>query len=80
MTCPGGCIGGGGQPYATDPEAIEARMKSLYDIDKRSKLRFSHENAAVSELYKDYLGEPLSERSHQLLHTHYRDRSSDPGR
>jgi len=74
MTCPGGCIGGGGQPYGTDPEAIRARMKALYAIDRDESLRTSHENAGVQQLYEDFLGEPLSERSHRLLHTHYNER------
>jgi iron-only hydrogenase group A len=71
MTCPGGCVSGGGQPYAVDPEAIRKRMKSIYDIDRDSGNRFSHRNHAVQELYKQHLGEPNSEKSHHLLHTHY---------
>jgi NADP-reducing hydrogenase subunit HndD len=71
MTCQGGCIGGGGQPYETTVESIRSRLKAIYDIDKNSKLRFSHENQSIKDLYRDYLGEPLSERSHHLLHTEY---------
>jgi iron-only hydrogenase group A len=71
MSCPGGCIAGGGQPYFTDPDRVKARMVSLYDIDKKEKLRMSHHNQHVQQLYRDYLGKPLGEKSHHLLHTHY---------
>lgn len=75
MTCPGGCIAGGGQPLVTDKDRIKARMKSLYDIDKNDKLQVSHKNADVLRIYKEFLGEPLGEKSHHLLHTHYHKRS-----
>jgi len=71
MTCPGGCIAGGGQPLAADLTAIKARMKSLYDIDRDAKFKTSHSNPYIQRLYKDFLGKPLSEKSHHLLHTHY---------
>jgi iron-only hydrogenase group A len=71
MTCPGGCVGGGGQPYSTDLNRIRARMKSLYTIDATEALRVSHNNADIQRLYNEYLDEPLSEKSHHLLHTHY---------
>lgn len=74
MTCPGGCINGGGQPLKADPEAVKARMQALYNIDRDETLRLSHQNPAVQELYKDFLGEPNSEKSHHLLHTHYAKR------
>jgi iron only hydrogenase large subunit-like protein len=74
MTCPGGCIAGGGQPINSDKEKIAARMKVLYNIDKTEKIRTSHDNIAVKELYKDFLGEPLSHISHKLLHTTYNKR------
>jgi len=74
MTCPGGCINGGGQPYGTDTDAVKARMKALYNIDRDSHLRTSHQNQAIKNLYKEYLGEPLGEKSHKYLHTHYHDR------
>jgi len=74
MTCPGGCIAGGGQPLAADQTAIKARMKSLYDIDRDAKIKTSHSNPYIQRLYKEYLGKPLSEKSHQLLHTHYQTR------
>lgn len=72
MACPGGCIGGAGQPYHHgNSDILKARQKAIYEIDKNSKLRKSHENPAIIELYKTFLGEPLGERAHQLLHTHY---------
>ncbi len=71
MTCPGGCIAGGGQPLNSDPEAIKARMKVLYDMDRDEHLRQSHDNPAIKKLYEEYLGEPLGHRSHELLHTSY---------
>lgn len=71
MTCPGGCIAGGGQPLAADLTAIKARMKSLYEIDRDAKYKTSHSNPYIQRLYKEYLGKPLSEKSHHLLHTHY---------
>jgi NADH-quinone oxidoreductase subunit G/NADP-reducing hydrogenase subunit HndD len=74
MTCPGGCIGGGGQPIPTNTEIRQKRMEAIYREDKNKPLRKSHENPAVKELYKEFLGEPLSEKSHHLLHTHYKER------
>lgn len=71
MTCPGGCINGGGQPFNHDKEVIKARLQALYNIDKSDKIRTSHSNKSIQQLYKDYLGEPLGEKSHHLLHTHY---------
>ncbi|HWI62869.1 MAG TPA: iron hydrogenase small subunit, partial [Symbiobacteriaceae bacterium] len=76
MGCPGGCIGGGGQPIpAEGPEDLDevraARIKSLYTIDEFSTIRRSHENPAVQALYREFLGKPLGEKSHHLLHTHY---------
>lgn len=71
MTCPGGCINGGGQPLNPDMEAVKARMNALYQIDRKGELRVSHKNEQIKALYKDYLGEPLGEKSHHLLHTHY---------
>jgi NADP-reducing hydrogenase subunit HndD len=71
MTCPGGCINGGGQPISSGQGGVQARMQSLYSIDKTESLRTAHANPAIQELYDTYLGEPLSDRSHKLLHTHY---------
>jgi iron-only hydrogenase group A len=74
MTCPGGCINGGGQPFHTDANAVKARMKALYTIDRGESLRTSHSNLSVRRLYDEYLGRPLGDRSHHLLHTHYHRR------
>jgi len=74
MTCPGGCINGGGQPYNLDLNAIKARMKALYKIDSTEKLNKSHLNEDVAKLYKEFLGTPLGQKSHELLHTHYHKR------
>jgi iron-only hydrogenase group A len=74
MTCPGGCIAGGGQPHDTEPELVKARMGALYAIDRKAQRRCAHQNAEVQKLYKDFLGEPLGHLSHQLLHTSYAQR------
>ena len=71
MTCPGGCIGGGGQPRLTSDAVRTARIRAIYEEDESRELRKSHENPAVLKLYEEYLGQPLGERSHQLLHTKY---------
>ena len=74
MACPGGCIGGGGQPYVTKKETRMARMDAIYQVDENMPLRKSHDNPAIKQLYKDFLKEPLGEKSHHLLHTHYQKR------
>ncbi|MGI6705170.1 MAG: NADH-dependent [FeFe] hydrogenase, group A6 [Clostridia bacterium] len=74
MCCPGGCIGGGGQPIPTNDEIRRARIEGLYREDEELAVRKSHENPVVQELYEDFLGEPLGELSHRLLHTHYTPR------
>jgi iron-only hydrogenase group A len=74
MTCPGGCIAGGGQPLQIGKEHIRARMKKLYDIDRQETVRTSHTNPMIKQLYDEFLGEPLGGKSHQLLHTHYHER------
>jgi iron-only hydrogenase group A len=71
MTCPGGCVNGGGQPLHSDKQAVAARMKKLYDLDEVGSLRVSHENKSVKRLYQEFLGAPLGEKSHHLLHTRY---------
>lgn len=71
MTCPGGCINGGGQPRAGSPDAVRARMQALYAIDRDASSRASHQNPAVQRLYAEFLGRPLSSTSHDLLHTRY---------
>ncbi len=75
MACPGGCIGGGGQPlHHGDASILKARTKAIYAEDEGKVLRKSHENPYIQKLYKEYLGEPLSEKAHELLHTHYFDK------
>jgi len=76
MTCPGGCIGGGGQPKVKKSYqgARGSRWKAIYAIDSAAKLRQSHNNPLVQKLYKDYLGSPNSHKAHELLHTRYYDR------
>jgi iron-only hydrogenase group A len=71
MTCPGGCINGGGQPIGADLDAVKARMLALYQIDRDDRLRVSHKNESVQRLYAEFLGEPLGHKSHALLHTCY---------
>lgn len=71
MACPGGCIGGGGQPIPTTNAVREQRIKGIYEEDRNMPLRKSHTNPAVQKLYEEFLEKPLSEKSHHLLHTHY---------
>lgn len=71
MACPGGCVGGGGQPYGVTDELRTARAKGLYRDDEDQVVRCSHENPYVQQLYKEFLGKPLSEKAHHLLHTKY---------
>jgi NADH-quinone oxidoreductase subunit G/NADP-reducing hydrogenase subunit HndD len=74
MSCPGGCINGGGQPLGANLEAVKARMNALYTIDSDDHLRVSHRNEQVQRLYQEFLGAPLGPKSHELLHTHYEKR------
>jgi NADP-reducing hydrogenase subunit HndD len=77
MACPGGCIGGGGQPlHHGDSSILKARAMAIYEEDKNKPVRVSHENQYIIQLYKDFLGEPNSEKAHHLLHTHYFDKKS----
>jgi NADH-quinone oxidoreductase subunit G len=71
MACPGGCVGGGGQPIHEKQFCAPARADWLYEQDRNMTLRFSHENPSITAIYKDYLGKPLSEKSHHLLHTNH---------
>jgi iron only hydrogenase large subunit-like protein len=72
MACPGGCIGGGGQPIPTTPEIRQLRAKAIYDEDKSLPIRKSHENRFVIEIYDEFLKDgPCGHLSHKLLHTHY---------
>ncbi len=72
MACRGGCIGGGGQPTLATDEVRKARMEGLYKDDREKALRCSHQNPQIKKIYEDFLGEPCGEKSHKLLHTHYK--------
>jgi iron-only hydrogenase group A len=74
MTCPGGCIGGGGQPRMTTDEVRLARIAAIYKEDEGKPIRKSHRNLEVMAVYEEYLKTPLGERSHHLLHTRYTPR------
>ncbi|MEG0842796.1 MAG: NADH-dependent [FeFe] hydrogenase, group A6 [Romboutsia sp.] len=77
MACPGGCVAGGGQPYHKgEYEIVKKRAAGLYNIDSNKSLRKSHENPEIIDLYKNFLGEPGGHDAHNLLHTHYFDRSN----
>ena len=69
MACPGGCVGGGGQPITDGKELAPDRAPVLYNLDKESKTRFSHENVSVLKAYEEYFEKPMSHKSHKLLHT-----------
>ncbi|MBR6478422.1 MAG: [Lachnospiraceae bacterium] len=68
MACPGGCVNGGGQPIHHDGPDVAERADVLYGLDRKNNIRYSHENPEVIKLYEDFLGEPLSHKSHELLH------------
>jgi len=71
MCCPGGCIGGGGQPQPTNAEIRAKRTEAIYNEDEAMTIRKSHENPAITKIYEEFLGKPLSHKSHELLHTKY---------
>jgi iron only hydrogenase large subunit-like protein len=71
MTCPGGCLGGGGQPYPVSWDIRQMRAQGIYSEDENLPLRKSHDNPEVMQLYEEYLGQPNSHKAHELLHTHY---------
>lgn len=75
MTCPGGCIGGGGQPRFTTDEVRKARISAIYKEDEGKKLRKSHMNPEIEQIYKEFLEKPISHLSHKLLHTEYKERN-----
>ena len=80
MACPGGCIHGGGQPIVdarvkADVDVNAKRAEALYSEDRNAKMRKSHENPVIIKLYEEFFGEPCGHKSHELLHTHYVDRS-----
>jgi NADP-reducing hydrogenase subunit HndD len=74
MACPGGCVGGGGQPYMVTDELRIKRAKALYEDDDQKEVRTSHQNPYIKRLYQEYLGKPLGEKSEKLLHVHYKAR------
>jgi NADP-reducing hydrogenase subunit HndD len=76
MACPGGCLGGGGQPIPTNESIRKKRTEAIYAEDMDMPLRKSHQNPDVIKIYKDFLGEPNGHKSHELLHTHYKERNS----
>ena len=71
MACPGGCIGGGGQPQPVNAEIRKLRTEAIYRVDETKTLRQSHKNPDIVALYDSWLGKPLGEKSHHYLHTHY---------
>jgi len=76
MACPGGCVGGGGQPYHHGNfDIVRKRAEALYREDAGKPIRKSHENPEIVKLYEEFLGKPLGETAHHLLHTHYFKRS-----
>jgi len=77
MGCPSGCICGGGQPRSDDPDVRTKRLKAIYTEDESKVLRQSHLNPSITAIYKEYLGKPGGHLSHELLHTHYVDRSKE---
>ena len=74
MACRGGCVGGGGQPYGTTDEVRKQRTAGIYHDDKQSQHRCSHQNPFISQLYKEFLGDPGGHKAHELLHTKYEER------
>ena len=75
MCCPGGCIGGGGQPRKTSNDVRRARISAIYKEDEGKKMRKSHDNPEVKQIYQEFLKQPLGEKSHHLLHTKYKART-----
>jgi NADH-quinone oxidoreductase subunit G/NADP-reducing hydrogenase subunit HndD len=74
MACPGGCIGGGGQPLPTDEETRRRRIEAMYAEERGMPIRQAHKSPAVQTIYNDFLGKPCSEKAHHLLHTKYAPR------
>jgi NADH-quinone oxidoreductase subunit G len=72
MACRGGCIGGGGQPYGATDEVRQKRIAGIYNDDVKSTYRCSHQNPYITQIYKQFLGEPNGPKAHKLLHTHYK--------
>jgi iron only hydrogenase large subunit-like protein len=77
MACPGGCLNGGGQPYARENSSIlNKRAEAIYKADEGLPIRKSHENPYIKKLYAEYLEKPGSHIAHKLLHTHYTKRGN----
>jgi len=76
MSCPGGCVGGGGQPIHEGCELAGMRGDKLYILDADRKIRFSHENPEVQKVYDEFLTNPMSHMSHELLHTEHVNKHS----
>lgn len=74
MACPGGCINGGGQPIHQNENRVKERVKALYKIDEKAKMRYSHENTSIIKIYDEYFERPNSHKAHEILHTTYVDR------
>jgi len=74
MSCPGGCIAGGGQLISNNQNDVQSRLKTLYEIDEKESIKVSHRNPEIRELYDKFLGKPLGHKSHELLHTTYKKR------
>ena len=74
MACRGGCVGGGGQPYGCIDAIREKRASGIYKDDEQSTYRCSHQNTFITQVYKEFLGEPNGPKAHKLLHTHYVER------
>jgi NADH-quinone oxidoreductase subunit G len=74
MACRGGCIAGGGQPYGSTDEVRMKRVAGIYRDDAAQTIRCSHDNPAIKAIYAEFLGKPLGEKAHELLHTHYTPR------
>jgi NADP-reducing hydrogenase subunit HndD len=74
MACPGGCVGGGGQPYMVTDELRVKRAQALYQDDDKKQIRCSHQNPYIKRLYQEFLGKPLGAQSEKLLHVHYKAR------
>lgn len=75
MSCPGGCAGGGGQPYQSETTDLLKRLDRIYEADAQAEVHASHDNRSLNALYEEFLGRPLGDVSHRLLHRHYTDRS-----
>jgi NADH-quinone oxidoreductase subunit G/NADP-reducing hydrogenase subunit HndD len=76
MACPGGCAGGGGQLFGYDPDRVMQRIKAVYSLEKSRSVRLSYKNPAITDIYKNFFGQPGSHKAHELLHTDYAPRAA----